>query len=75
MFVVSHVDFIRPCGVVFYVFIASGTCVVVSVIVVVCSLCVFSICLFMLSVLCLTVLVNFLLNGLAICVGEGLVSL
>ena len=42
-------------------FIAAWTCVVMSVIVVVCSLC----------VLCLTVLVNCLLNAFAICVGEG----
>ena len=38
---------------------------------VVCSLSVFlSMCLFVLCVLCLTVLVNCLLNGFAICVGE-----
>ena len=58
--------------------IATWTCVVVSVILVVCSLCVFlSRCLF-LCVLCLTVLVNCLLTVLvnclltafAICVGE-----
>ena len=46
-------------------FITSWTCVVVSVIVVVCSLCVFlSMHLFVLCVLCLTVLVNCLLNTL-----------
>ena len=40
-------------------FIAAWTCVMVSVILVVCSLCVFlSMCLFVLCVLCLTVLVN-----------------
>ena len=48
-------------------FIAPWTCVVVSVMLVVCSLSVFlSMCL----VLCLTVLVNCLLNAFAICVGE-----
>ena len=47
-------------------FIAAWTCVMVSVILVVCSLSVFlSMCLF---VLCLTVLVNCLLNAFAICV-------
>ena len=49
-------------------FIAAWTCVVVSVMLVVCSLSVFlSMCMF---VLCLTVLVNCLLNAFAICVGE-----
>ena len=49
-------------------FIATWTCVVMSVMLVVCSLSVFlSMCLF---VLCLTVLVNCLLNAFAICVGE-----
>ena len=49
-------------------FIATWTCVVVSVMLVVCSLSVFlSMCLF---VLCLTVLVNCLLNAFAICVDE-----
>ena len=49
-------------------FIAAWTCVVVSVMLVVCSLSVFlSMCLF---VLCLTVLVNCLLNAFSICVGE-----
>ena len=49
-------------------FIAAWTCVVMSVMLVVCSLSVFlSMCLF---VLCLTVLVNCLLNAFAICVGE-----
>ena len=53
-------------------FIAAWTCVVVSVILFVCSLSVFlSMCLFVLSVLCLTVLVNCLLNEFAICVDEG----
>ena len=48
-------------------FIAAWTCVVVSVMLVVCSLSVFlSMCLFVLCVLCLTVLVN----AFAICVGE-----
>ena len=52
-------------------FIAAWTCVVVSVMLVVCSLSVFlSMCLFVLYVLCLTVLVNCLLNAFAICVGE-----
>ena len=52
-------------------FIAAWTCVVVSVMLVVCSLSVFlSICLFVLCVFCLTVLVNCLLNAFAICVGE-----
>ena len=51
--------------------IATWTCVVVSVILVVCSLCDFlSMCLFVLCVLCLTVLVNCLFNAFAICVGE-----
>ena len=51
--------------------IATWTCVVVSVVLVVCSLSVFlSMCLFVLCVLCLTVLVNCLLNAFAICVGE-----
>ena len=49
-------------------FIATWNCVVVSVMLVVCSLSVFlSMCLF---VLCLTVLANGLLNVFAICVGE-----
>ena len=66
------VDFIRSCGVVVLLcFIAAWTCVVVSVILVVCSLSVFlSTCLFILCVLCLTVLVNCLWNAFAICVGE-----
>ena len=52
-------------------FIVAWTCVVVSVMLVVCSLSVFlSICLFVSCVLCLTVLVNCLLNAFAICVGE-----
>ena len=52
-------------------FIAAWTCVVVSVMLVVCSLSVFlSMCLLVLCVLCLTVLVNCLLNAFAICVGD-----
>ena len=52
-------------------FIATWTCVVVSVMLVVCSLSVFlSMCQFVLCLLCLTVLVNCLLNAFAICVGE-----
>ena len=52
-------------------FIATWTCVVVSVMLVVCSLSVFlSLCLFVVCVLCLIVLVNCLLNAFAICVGE-----
>ena len=52
-------------------FIATWTCVVVSVMLVVCSLNVFLyMCLFVLCVLCLTVLVNCLLHAFAICVGE-----
>ena len=52
-------------------FIADWTCVVVSVMLVVCSLSVFlSLCLFVLCVLCLNVWVNCLLNAFAICVGE-----
>ena len=53
-------------------FIATWTwTVVVSVMLVVCSLSVFiSLCLFVLCVLCLTVLVNCLLNVFAIYVGE-----
>ena len=52
-------------------FIADWTCVVVSVVLVVCSLSVFlSMCLFVLWVLSLTVLVNSLLNAIAIRVGE-----
>ena len=52
-------------------FIATWTCVVVSVMLVVCSLSVFlSMCLFVLCVLCLTVLVNCLLNVFAICMDE-----
>ena len=71
MLEVPDVDFIRPCGVVLLCFIATWTCVVVSVMLVVCSLSVFlSMCLFVLCILCLTVLVNCLLNMFAICVGE-----
>ena len=45
-------------------FIAAWTCIVVSVMLVVCNLSVFlSLCLFVLCVLCLTVLVNRLLNA------------
>ena len=58
----------------FLLFIASWTCVVVSVIVVVCSLSVFlSKCMFVLYVLCLTVLENRLLNAFTICVGDVIV--
>ena len=57
-------------------FIATCTCVVMSVMLVVCSLSVFlSMCQFVLCVLCWTVLVNCLLNGFTICVGEVSVSL
>ena len=51
---VPDVEFIRPCGVVvFALFIAAWTCVVVSVMLVVCSLSVFlSMCLFVLCVMC-----------------------
>ena len=72
MLEVPDVDFIRPCGVVdFAFFIATWTCAVVIVMLVVCSLSVFlSMCQFVLCVLCLTVLVNCLLNAFAICVGE-----
>ena len=61
-----------PVGLLFlHCFISAWTCVVVSVILVVCSLYIFlSMCLFVLCVLCLTVLVNCLLNAFAICVGE-----
>ena len=53
-------------------FIVAWACVVVSVMLVVCSLSVLSMCLFVLCVLCLTVLVNCLLNAFAIiCAGEG----
>ena len=52
-------------------FIATWTCVVVSVMLVDCSLSVdLSMCLFVLCALCLTVLVNYLLNAFAICVDE-----
>ena len=52
-------------------FIATWTCVVVSVMLVICSMSVFlSRFLFVLCVLCWTVLVNCLLNAFAICVGE-----
>ena len=51
--------------------IAVWTCVVVSVMLVVCSLSVFLyMCLLVLGVLCLTVLVNCLLNAFAVCVDE-----
>ena len=65
MFDVPDVDFIRPCGVVVLLcFIVSWTCVLVSVIAVVCSLCVFLfMCLFVLCVLYFTVLVNCLFNA------------
>ena len=52
-------------------FIAAWSCVVMSIILVLCSLSVFlSTCLFVLCVLCLTVLVNYLLKAFAICLGE-----
>ena len=52
-------------------FIAAWTYIVMSIMLVVCSLNVFlSICLFVLCVLCLTMLMNCLLNAFAICVGE-----
>ena len=52
-------------------FIATWTCVVVSVMLVVCNFRVFLfMCLFVLCVLCLTVLVNCLWNAFAICVGD-----
>ena len=55
-------------------FNTTWTCVVESVMLVVCSLSVFlSMYLFILSVLCLTVLENCLLNAFAICVGEVIV--
>ena len=42
VFELPYIDFVMPCGVVvFALFIASWTCVVVSVIMVVCSVCVF----------------------------------
>ena len=55
----------------FLCFIAAWTCVVVSVMLVVCSLSVFlSMCLLVLCVLCLTVSLNCLLNAFSVCVGE-----
>ena len=52
-------------------FIAAWTCVVVSVMLVVCSLSVFlAMCLFVLCVMCLIVSVNCLLNAFASCVSE-----
>ena len=52
-------------------FIAAWTCVVVSVMLVICSLSVFlSMCLLVLCVLCLTVFVNCLLNAPAVYVYE-----
>ena len=50
-------------------FIADWTCVVVSVMLVVCRIFLYM-CPFVLCVLCLTVLLNCLLNAFAICVGE-----
>ena len=71
MLEVPDVDFIGPVELFLLCFIAVWTCVVVSVMLVVCSLSIFlSMCLFVLCVLCLTVLVNCLLNAFAICVGE-----
>ena len=56
---------------IFLCFIAAWTCVVLSVMLVVCSLSVFlSMCLFVLCVLCLTVLGNCLFNAFTIYVGE-----
>ena len=66
MLEVPDVDFIRPfVGVVFvlFSFIADWNWVVVSVILVVCSLCFF-------IYMCLFVMVNCLLNVFSICVGE-----
>ena len=52
-------------------FLAAWTCVVMSVMLVVCSLSVFlSMFLFVLCVLCLTVMVYYLFNAFSICVGE-----
>ena len=63
--------FSGPVGLFLLCFIATWTCVVVSVMLVVYRLSVFlSMCLFGLCVLCLTVLANCLLNAFAICVGE-----
>ena len=57
MLEVPDIDFIGPCGVVFALFIAAWTCVVVSVILVVCSVSIFlSMCMFVLCVLCLPVM-------------------
>ena len=69
MFEVPDVDFI---GELFLLcFITAWACVVVSVMLVVCSLSVFlSMCLLVWCVLCLTLLVNCLLNAFAIYVGE-----
>ena len=54
-----------------FCFIATWTCVVASVMLVLCSLSVFlSMCLFVMCDSCLTVLVNCVLNVFAICVGE-----
>ena len=52
-----------PMELFFSLFIVTWTCVVVSVMLVVCSL-------FCFVCLCLTVLVNCFLNAFAICVGE-----
>ena len=52
-------------------FIATWTCVALSLMLVVCNLSVFlSMCLLVLCVLCLTVLANCLLNAFVICVVE-----
>ena len=61
-----------PVGLLFLLcFIATWTCAVVSVMLVVCSFSVFlSMCLFVLCILRLTVLMNCLLNAFAICAGE-----
>ena len=74
MLEVPDVDFIWACGVVVFA-IFYWTCVVVSVMLGVCSFSVFlSMCLLVLCVWCLTVLVNCLLNTFAICVGEVTIS-
>ena len=65
------VRYASPSGVVVFAFFAAWTCVVVSVILVVCGLSVFLyMCLFVFCVLCVTVLVSCFLNMCVICVGE-----
>ena len=69
MLEVHDVDFIMPCGVVVFALLYCR--VVVSVMLVVCSLSVFLyMCLLVLCVLCLTVLMNCLLNAFVVCVCE-----